>query len=233
MRRFIRIILITVPILLIIGVVALSLLLGRAMKFGVEHYLPGITDTDVRVESAHFRPITGRLLLRGVEVDNPEGFSDQQIFRFEEVGVLVRLSSLYSDEIHIREIRLRQPEVLYERRMRGSNINRLIENIEASTRSDRPEVDRDGVDDELRFRLDRLLIEEGRIHLGVGPGAVRLTLPRVEMTDLGSEGRGMTIDEAALLVLRILGRSVGDTATDTPGNILDGIRGLFRRGNGE
>lgn len=233
MKRFLRIILIAVPVLLLIGLIALSLLMGRAMKFGVEHYLPRLTDTDVRVESAHFRPITGRILLRGVEVDNPEGFSEQQAFRFGEVGLMVRLASLYSDEIHIREIRLKQPEVLYERRLRGSNINRIISNIEESTRDDSAEVERVGSDKEVRIRVDRLLIEEGRIAVGVGPGAVRLTLPRVEMTELGSEGRGMTLDEVALLVLRILGRSIGDAAGDAPGGLIDNIRGLFQRGNSD
>lgn len=234
MRRLLRILLVGVPILLLVGIIALSVLLGRIVKLGIEHSVPQITQTDVRVESAHFNPILGRIIFKGVEVDNPEGFSDSQAFSFGEVGVLFRLASVFTDEIHIHEIRLREPVVLYERRLRSSNINRLVENIEESTRSDSSEEDAVGDGNgEVRFRLDRLLIEEGRIAVGVGVGAVRLTLPQVEMAELGSEGRGLTLAQTVLLVLRIIGRSTGDAATEAPGNLLDSIRGLFQRGNSD
>ncbi|MCC5833299.1 MAG: hypothetical protein JJU20_01060 [Opitutales bacterium] len=233
MRRLVRILMIAVPLVLLIGVIVFSLLLGRLVKISIEHYVPQMTETEVRIESAHFNPLIGRIRLKGAEVDNPEGFSDGQAFTFGEVGVLIRLGSLFSNEIHIREIRLREPEVFYERRLRSSNISKLVENIEASTRSDRPQTERIGEKDEVRFRIDRLLIEEGRIAIGVGPGAVRLTLPQVDMSEMGSEGRGLTLDQTVLLVLRIIGRSVGDAVTDVPGNVFDRIRGIFQRENGD
>ncbi len=231
MGRFTRTLIIAVPLVLLVSMVVLSLMLGRVVKMSLEHYVPQMMETEVRIESAHFNPLIGRVLLKGTEVDNPEGFSDGQAFTFDEVGVLIRMGSLFSDEIHIREIRLREPQVFYERRVRDSNISRLIANIEGSSVDEKPEPDGSGSDGNVRFRIDRLLIEEGRIAVGIGPGAIRLTLPQVEMSDLGSEGRGLTLDQTVLLVLRIIGRSVGDAATDVPGNVFDRIRGLFQSGN--
>lgn len=119
---------------LFIGLLVLALLLGAGLYYLVSN-LDSIvqrsietagTDTlgtDVRVDAVAIDLSAGSATLSGFSIANPDGFSNQDMVRFDELSVTLDLGSLRSDVIRITSIRSVNPYVLYELQGTRSNID--------------------------------------------------------------------------------------------------------------
>lgn len=119
---------------LFIGLLVLALLLGAGLyylvsnldaivKRGIETAGTDALGTDVRVESVAIDLSAGSATLSGFSIANPQGFSNQDMVRFDELSVTLDLGSLRSDVIRISSIRSVNPYVLYELQGTQSNID--------------------------------------------------------------------------------------------------------------
>lgn len=79
--------------------------------------------TEVRVSSVDLDLAAGTATLSGFSIANPDGFSNEDMVRFDELYVALDLASLNSDVIRINSIRTVNPYVLYEMQGTRSNID--------------------------------------------------------------------------------------------------------------
>ncbi|MEX0738247.1 MAG: hypothetical protein WD071_02790 [Pseudohongiella sp.] len=119
---------------LFIGLLIVALLIGAGMfyvvsnldsivKRGIESAGTDALGTNVRVDSVAIDLSGGSATLSGFSIANPEGFSNQDMVRFDELTVAIDLGSLRSDIIRITSISSVNPYVLYELQGTQSNID--------------------------------------------------------------------------------------------------------------
>lgn len=134
---------------LFIGLLVLALLLGAGLyyvvsnldaivKRGIETAGTDALGTAVRVDSVAIDLSAGSATLSGFSIANPDGFSNQDMVRFDELSVALDLGSLRSDVIRITSIRSVNPYVLYELQGTQSNIDAVRARFPAQAQAPDP-----------------------------------------------------------------------------------------------
>src|SRR2546429_10000506 len=125
-----------VLVVLVLFVVAVGVsiyCLGSIVKKGVETVGPQITGTEIKLDSATLSLLSGSGKLKGLLVGNPEGFKTASAIK----GGAGRLGgaprSVFSDKVHVKEVRVEAPEITFEGGLKGNNLSRLLDNVQAAT----------------------------------------------------------------------------------------------------
>lgn len=204
-----------IAVLLIAGLyIGLEFFLGSVVKAGVNAFGPKITQTKVDLASAIISPLSGSGTLKGLTVGNPAGWNAERAFYLGHIHIKVQPFSIFGDHIVIDEISIDQPEFTYETKIIASNIGDLLKNIEAVTgkadKSTEPTTKSGKV---IKFEVKKFRMTGGTVSVGAGPAAIKLPLPPVEMTDLGTSEGGITPDQLTMAIMRrVTPAIVGATA---------------------
>ncbi|MEM7410221.1 MAG: hypothetical protein AAF430_08315 [Myxococcota bacterium] len=193
--------------------------------------------TPVQVDAVDLTLTESRGAVRGVEVANPEGFSDAPAFVLGEVALAIDAESMAEETIRLNEIRIGDSRVRVELGERGfSNLEKLLEVV----RSPAEPTPQESAGEPARFRVDELRFAGGEIVLArEGKKDQILDLPEIRLRDLGgSEGAtgaeiGRLATEALLQRVAltaaghelgdVLEREIGGAAGEAAGDILRGI----------
>lgn len=177
--------------------------LGSVVKAGVNRLGPKITQTKVELANASISPVSGAGTLTGLFVGNPPGWSSDKAFYLGQIHVDLEPFSVLGDHVVINEIIIDQPEFVYETKVVASNIGDLLKNIEQSVGSS-SKTPEDGAKTEKPMKLEvkKFTLRNGKVTLGVGPAAVTLSMPPIELTDLGTKEGGITPQQLAFAVMR-------------------------------
>jgi len=207
-----------VAALLLVAYVGLAFFLGSIVKAGVNNFGPKITGTKVELAGARISPLGGSGTLTGFAVGNPPGWSDANALAFGEVRVKVRPMSVFGDHIVIDEIFIDQPEFRYETKIVSSNIGDLLNAIQAATGSKEAEAKaKDG--QPLKFEVKHFRLQNGKVRIGVGPAALPLPMPPIELKDLGTKEGGITSNQLAFAIMRSVTTSVIGATTQAAGKL--------------
>jgi hypothetical protein len=207
---------------------------GSLVTTAVNRYGPQLAKTDVHLTEAHISPLSGSGSLDHLTVANPKGWSSNNAFSLKTIHVSVEPSSLFSDHVVIKEIEIDAPEVLYETRVLTSNIGDIVKGLQHDQAK--------GTDDAktksgatIHYEVQHLLIKDGTIKLSVaGAAAVPLSMPTVDLHNLGSGG-GITSTQLATLISETILKSVVQGAAGAagkigvvPGDLLKSAEGLLK-----
>ena len=242
--------------LLLLALVALSLfggaLLGRAVKYGAETFGPRYAKAPVTVGSVEISLFSGRGEVRDLVVGNPAGFSSAPAVTVGRVKIAVEVGSLLSNTVVVEEISVDAPRVNYELSLDGSNINRLLENLKASsakpagaggTGTSKPGVAKRG----KQVVVKRFAVSGGSVKLAatmLAGSELNVPLPAVELKDVGS---GADASEVARQLAAAFGESIlgavkrgglaeaagsllGGAGKGSSSGLVDGLKGLFDSG---
>ena len=92
--------------------------------------VPSYTGTAFNLERLNLNPYTGKLLVSGVKLANPEGYAEKDAFSLGLLSVDVEVSSLLSSTIHVRDITISSPYASYVFDAAGSNnFDRIIAEV--------------------------------------------------------------------------------------------------------
>jgi uncharacterized protein involved in outer membrane biogenesis len=197
-----------VVVLFFVIVIVLYLSLNSVIKKGIEKVGSMVTGTPVTLESVRVSPFSGRGRLRGLMIRNPKGFQTPSAFKFSEIRIHLDAKSLLSNIIRIEEIYVDQPEITFERTQSGSNINQIEKHTEqfgGSNKSKTPAAEREKTG--KRVVIDRLMIKNAKVKLEAGLVKGEMTLPEIQMNDIGQKSQGVTLPEA---LSKILGAMTAD-----------------------
>ncbi|MBW2520085.1 MAG: hypothetical protein JRD88_07010 [Deltaproteobacteria bacterium] len=172
-----------------LGVYYLISNLDSIVKAAIEHYGSEATQTAVLVDQVQIKLADGSGFIRGLTVDNPQGFDTPQAFSLGEIATQIALKSFSEDTIIIEHVIVQSPEVYFELNATGqNNLAALKQNLSKGvpSTSDTP-AENNGADPRLIIR--KLLFEGGIIHARLLPldKAYELKLPKIEMTNLGGK----------------------------------------------
>ncbi|WP_269525608.1 hypothetical protein [Coraliomargarita parva] len=249
-------ILLILVLLAVAGVAAIyffgSSALNSGIKNGVETYGPRVTQTTVRLDAVNLSVLSGNGKLTGLYIGNPEGYQSENIFALGEIEVEIDKGTVFSDKIVINKIIINKPEMSYEKKLMGSNVKDLLKNIEDFTGgssetapSEETATESDGASKKVVIK--QLVIDECTVYVGALGVGQTVTLPRIEMTDIGEGDQSVTLAQATNLILtQVLAnigpaiaesgistesttKALGDAAGDAVNKASESIKGLFNK----
>lgn len=183
--------------------------LNKGIKSGVETFGPDVTQTPVTLGAANLSIFSGSGTLTDLLVGNPTGFKSENIFALGEIDLKVDTSTVFSDKIVIDHIIIQRPEISYEQSLRGSNVKQLMQNIEAFTGPADSTTAEEDSGSKKQVVIRKLIIEDATVYVGAMGIGQTVTLPRIEMENIGEDGQQMTMAEVMDLVLGKVVQSIG------------------------
>ena len=183
MRRIIKGLLWTIGGLLIFIILALLTLplwinpVGTSLAGMI---VPGYTDTAFNLERLNLNPYTGKLLVSGVKLANPEGYAEKEAFALGALSVDLEVSSLLSKEIHVRDITIDAPYASYVFDAAGSNnFDRIIAAVNKKLGPKEKKEKKEPSD--TKVVIDKVTIKNVKVAVNTG----RFELTSLVVTDFG------------------------------------------------
>jgi len=192
-------------IVVIAGLVFVWSNLDGIVKDAIQTYGSEATKTQVRVADVTLKLESGHASIRGLNVGNPAGFSDPNIFELGEITVKVDTSTVNQNPIIIDEIIIKAPAVVYEINKSGvSNVDVLKKNLGVSKGSSSSSSG-----DEVKMIIRTLVVEGTKAKVRIaalGGKEQSVSLPAIRLKDVGKKSGGATAAEVAqILSSKLLG----------------------------
>lgn len=191
--------------------------LDRIAQAAVERGGTRALGVQVTVASMALSPFSGRFGMDGFRVANPGGFSDQPVLQLDSGRVAVRLGSLFDEVVTIPEIMLDGLHVRLERNKKGTNLKRLLDNLDTSAGDETATSGGEaGSGGQTRVQVNQLRITNTRASVDLGPefgdrGRFDLKLPAIELRNIGTEGNGVTVEQLVDRVTRAVVREIEES----------------------
>jgi len=200
---------IAVLVLLVVAVGLSIYFLGSIVKKGVETVGPQITGTEIKLDSATLSLLSGSGKLKGLLVGNPQGFKSPSAIKVGSVSVGVAPGSVLSGKVHVREVRVEAPEITFEGGLKGNNLGKLLDNVQAATGGSEKTATPESKAASRKLQVDDFVITGGRIDLSLdlsvlGGKSATVPLPEIHLTNLGSGPDGITAGDLTAKVLKEL-----------------------------
>ncbi len=249
--RWHRVALIVALAAAIVAVAVLVTLSGldAIVKNAIESHGSAMTQTAVQVGSVDVSLGNGMATVRNLTIANPPGFTAPYAFELGEITVHIAVSSVASDPLVIKEIRIAAPRVTCELNSAGvSNVEVIRRAVEgkdhhadpsgpsaAGGRKSEPSTGR-------RLIIETLALRDGEVYVdarAVGGPEQHEKLPGFELTDIGGKQGGATPAEVGRIVVIALAQDVAVAVAATQlerwvGKEIGGPAGdLIKRGGAE
>jgi uncharacterized protein involved in outer membrane biogenesis len=204
-----------VLVAVVVVVVVALFLLNPLIKSAVEKGGPAITKTSLTLEKVALSPFSGNGELKGLVIGNPEGFKTPSAIQLGSLKISLDPGSVLSDKMVIHSISIEGPEITYEAGLKGSNIGKLLENMEGEKPAEqKPEEQEPAEKPETpgkKVVIEDFVLSGGRIHLSAAlmqGKAMTVPLPTVHLTDIGKEKGGASVREVVSRVMRAVADAV-------------------------
>ncbi len=242
-------VLVIIPVFLIAIVLALGFSLNSIVKHGVETIGPTVLGADVKLRDADISLFSGKGNLKGIFIGNPKGFKTESAFKLNEIRIALNVQSVFSDIIIIDEIYIDAPDITYEKGGGSDNIKALLNNVKkfsgASAGTAQKDTEEQPKGQEKKIQISKLTITNGKVNMSaalLGGKAVTLSLPEINMKDIGKDKEGTTMSKAMEKVFGALNQNIGTAVTgslkdiggtvtktveDTVGGTVDKLKGIF------
>ena len=225
MKKIIVGTLIALLAVLVLAVLAVGLLLDKALKTGVETFGPRLTKVDVTVQSVSLSLFSGSGTIKGLLVGNPQGFKTPSAVQVGTVRLSLMPRSLLA-------INVQGPEITFETDLRSNNLKRILANVQETTGGGAQEPAKPQAPAQpkeakpaKKLEVDDFVISGGKVHVNVtalqGQSAT-ITLPDIHLQALGTGSDGITPDELAKRVLEALEKVATQAAAGTVADMAKG-----------
>lgn len=215
-------------ILWIVGILAVLLVvlqfaLGTIVRKAVVAAAPSFIGTEVAISNIHARVLSGAVTVDGMVVGPPEGF-DANVFELSQFKLDLDVVSLFktSEPIHIREILIEKPKVVYEiKGLSNTNLKAILDKLEKAEEEEekKPEEEKDKG---RKVIIDHFLFKDGEVRMAVWNGkGGGVSLPDIELSDIGKKSGGATGLEVTGQIFRQISGGIVKAAADVVGDVTD------------
>jgi uncharacterized protein involved in outer membrane biogenesis len=244
-KKIVSVIAAGVLVLVVVATIIIAFFLDGIVKKGVETLGPKITGVSIKLDEMHIALLTGSAKVKGLVVGNPDGYKTTNAISVGLAEVGVNPLSILSGKIVVRSIHVESPEITFEGGLDGSNLGKIMDNVDAISRSGGPAPSAATPGSKpkpaKKIEVDDFLITGAKVHVsltGLGGREMTLPLPDIHLTDLGKGTDGLTATDLTRAVLQAVTsatiKAVASSATDI-GNLggagvdklKSGLGGLF------
>ncbi|MDF3130248.1 hypothetical protein P0Y35_13655 [Kiritimatiellaeota bacterium B1221] len=216
MKKFLFVVLMLLCVVVAIVFVFLQKLDGIVQNqievIGTETLGEQVTVGDVKIELKN-----GMGEIRGLEIANPEGFSDVNAFEMERIRLAIGVASISRNPLVLNEFVLEAPVVSLEIREDGSsNLDEILAHLREQKKSDpeppKPEADEKAEEDEkapMFFVVNRLKIAGVQLtlrHPKLGEAPKELVLPDIDLQNVGGT-EGVSAAGLGIVVVEEIAKS--------------------------
>ena len=234
MKKNIIRIAIAIVVVLLLAIAVSAFYLDSILKKGVETVGPQITKTNVKLDSASLSVLSGSGNVKGLFIGNPEGFKSESAIKLGSVKLAVKPKSVFSEKIHVTEVKVEAPEITFEGGVgTQNNLSKLLDNVQSATGGKGTSQPTDKASSR-KIQVDDFVIRDGKINLSVNiPGISRsatVPLPEIHLKDLGTGPEGITTADLTAKILReILQQAIPaaeKAATDLVKGASEAVKGI-------
>lgn len=219
-------------VVVIAGGGVVLLYLGPLVKKGIETVGSRVTRVEVKLASARVGLLGGHGSLRGLVVGNPPGYKSDSAMKLEEIHVQVVPRSVFADKIHIQSVAILNPAITVEGGLRENNLTQILANVEAFT-GGAATNQTEAAATQRKIQLDSLVLRGAKVRADLNlPGVptLNLTLPDIELSNLGQGPEGITAGDLTRQLTRQITTqtlsAVGRAAANAGKAVLEGASGL-------
>jgi len=234
---------IVIGLIVIIAIVAgvFYFNLDKVIIAAVEKYGSEVTKTDVVLNEVDLDLTNGKGALKGFSVGNPEGFEEDHSIRFDSVSVTVNVSDTNDKLIHISEIRVDNPSIIYEVNQTTNNLDAIQNNIDAFMKENGlaggEKSEESSSEEGPKVIIDNIYINDGQVSVKapiLADQKIEGALPNIHMTDIGKKENGASPGEvAAQIIEELTGKAMGVVTNlgigKNLGNLLDNAGDLIKK----
>lgn len=236
-------------VLIVVAVIVVGLFLGKIVKAGVETVGPKLTQTTLTLEAVDVSLLTGSAKVKNLVVGNPEGYKAPNAISVGLAAVSVVPTSVLSDKIVVKSIRVESPEITFEGNPFGANnLKKIQDNVNAAAASlqpapstNQPATTAAPAKPGKKLEVDDFLITGAKVHIGTG---ATLPLPDIHLADLGKGPEGISASDLTRQVLSEViggtlkavessatnvGKDAGKTVGEGVNKATSGLGGLFKK----
>ena len=220
-KKLIRIAAILV-VLLLLAIVGVGLFLGSIIKGGVETIGHKIVKVDTKLDAVSLSLPSCGCKVKGLVIGNPEGFKTKSAIQVGVASLAISPGSLLSDKIVVRSVNVEAPEITFEGDLKGNNLSKILQNIEAATGGDKDSSkssEKKSGSSQKKLQVDEFNIIGGKINLSLtmlGGKSATVPLPDIHLKDLGTGPDGITPVE---LTQKVFSELVASTTKAAAGAI--------------
>jgi len=167
---------------------------------------------------------SGHATLGKLEVGNPTPFTEPRSVTFERFDVDVRPRQLLGEEVHIDQVTVVRPELTLEFSGAKNNLSALLDNLSAGQPAGQT-----APSGGKKFLIKKLRIQDAvaRFKSDLLPGGARsVTLPAIELENVGTAEGGASMGQIIRVILETLGASALKAGEGlVPSDMLKSLRG--------
>lgn len=209
-------------VLAVVAIGALFYFLNDIVKTGFETAGPQLTKSEMRLAKANLSPFSGAAHITGLFVGNPEGWKSESAMKVGDVKVALNVRSVLSDVVIVDSIHIKAPEITYETDLRGSNLGRILENIEAFAGGEKQGATNTPASSK-RFRVKDIQIQGAKVHLSGLGRQVTVPLADIHLQNIGTDDKAVTAAELSRQILQVLLASVTKAAAEAATSLTQGL----------
>lgn len=225
MKWIIRLGAVLIGIVVLVGVIG-YISINKIAKAGVEHGGTYALGVDTKLKDINVGVLSGSLSMNGLSIANPEGFKADHFLSLGDGNVQVSLGSLMSDQVDVPVLKLSDIQIDLEKDKGKANYDVILEHLAKVTGGEEPSQPAEKTGGK-KFVVHELLIKNVKVNAQVIGGiSVPVVIPEIKLTDVGSDGEGVTLgDLSGIIVTSILATTVETAGDILPGGIGEGLQG--------
>ena len=164
----------------------------------IEEFGPEMTQAAVKVSKVEISATDGRGALSGLVLGNPRGFKSDYALKAGTVEIELEPASLAKDVIVIRKILIDAPQIGYEKADGITNFDAIQRNVEEylGAKGDKSEKIKQG--SSKKMIIDSFVIRNAKVNYN---GMMELTLPDIELRNVGKKTGGATSAQVAKAII--------------------------------
>ena len=193
---------------LVIAVVGLSgvyIQRNTLIKKTVETVVPKYLQTSVTLGEVDFQPFQGHLMLKGLHIANPAGFSENDLFSLGRITVDVQPKTLLSRKIIIDSILIDKVSASYEIANGTNNIAVIQKNVSGDPKpvaQKAPSLAEKEKKPEKNVVIKDFSLTDAEVSASISGIGMTLPLPPIHITGIGEE-KPSTFKEAVKTVINV------------------------------
>ena len=201
--------------------------LDSIVKTGIEAEGSDVLGTSVSVSSVSISPLSGSGTIRGLTIENPEGFTEDNIMQLGEVTVSLNLSSLLGDIIEIYEISVIEPVITYETKITTDNIRALLANLPSTPGAANEDV---AVDAGKGFIIREFNLRDAQVNLIASIIEQSVVLGDIQLLDIGTENQAATVSQALEKILGAVSKRILNAEMPSFNDLREAVQGRRQEG---
>jgi len=178
-------------IVLAVVVVTVVLLgnINSLVKTTVEEVGSDVLGTQVTLAEVDIQLTEAKGVLRGLQIQNPQGFSDAKLLSMSEVLLDLSVQALQDQLVIVEQVRIAGAKVLAEQVGSTTNVQALLKHLEKTDSSSASSSEQgSSAADNIRIRIDRFDFEDASAKVVSDKlGETTLDMPNINLTKVGGD----------------------------------------------